>query len=380
MNTAISKRRTKKNSTSTLKNGNNLRKKKTSSIKTPMPVRPEGETIEQQQSDNKRKRETTMSEPENMQTASEGIQMQEPQTGNKRGRMQEEDVSLSSPLQQQQKVEGSANMSLSPSEDEAQVPGALPPLEEVQDSANMSLSPSEEELGLGVQNSNVSPPPPLSLSPSSVESGAVEAQVPGEGAPLPLKEVQNPEDVSLSSSPSLQQQKLEEMEDSLSPPVEEVGLGVQNPEDVSPPPLLQNSENALSPPSLESGAGAPPQLEVQNSENALSQSADDAQSKLGAPPLPLEPEMSRQEQVMQESIDVKPVVVAEDQKEKDPIRDALIKQLKEIKEQTAQIEKQLDDTAAAAGGGGIKKRKKTYYKRYKSKKSMKRKNKTSRNK
>ncbi len=88
----------------------------------------------------------------------------------------------------------------------------------------------------------------------------------------------------------------------------------------------------------------------------------------GAPPPPLAPEMSGQEQV-------KPEVAEE---KKDPIRDALLKQLDEIKKQTAQIENQL--TPAAAAGGGMKKRKKTYYKRYKSKKSMKRKNKTNRNK
>ena len=321
----ISKRRTtiKKNS----KNGNNGGiRKKPSSIKTPMPVRPGG---------------TTMSEPENMQTASEDIQMQEPQTGNKRGRMQEVDVSLSSPLQQQQKVEDSSNMSLSPSVDEAQVPGALSPVQEMQDSANAPLSTSGEELALGA----VTPPP--------------------------LKEMQD----SAANAP-------------LSPLGEEP---VQNSEDVSPiPPSLEEVQDltniSLSPSSVESGAGAVeaqvpgagaplPLKEVENV--SLSQSADDAQSKLGAPPPPpLAPEMSGQEQVMQESIDVKPVV-AEKQKEEDPIRDALVKQLDEIKQQTKVIEDALTNSAA---GGGIKKRKKTYYKKYKSKKSMKRRNKTSRNK
>ena len=316
----ISKRRTtiKKNS----KNGNNGGiRKKPSSIKTPMPVRPGG---------------TTMSEPENMQTASEDIQMQEPQTGNKRGRMQEVDVSLSSPLQQQQKVEDSSNMSLSPSVDEAQVPGALSPVQEMQDSANAPLSTSGEELALGA----VTPPP--------------------------LKEMQD----SAANAP-------------LSPLGEEP---VQNSEDVSPiPPSLEEVQDltniSLSPSSVESGAGAVeaqvpgagaplPLKEVENV--SLSQSADDAQSKLGAPPPPpLAPEMSGQEQVMQESIDVKPVV-AEKQKEEDPIRDALVKQLDEIKQQTKVIEDALTNSAA---GGGIKKRKKTYYKKYKSKKSMKRRNK-----
>ena len=211
-------------------------------------------------------------------------------------------------------MQDSANAPLSTSGEELAL-GAVtpPPLKEMQDSAaNAPLSPLGEE---PVQNSeDVSPIPPsleevqdltnISLSPSSVESGAgaVEAQVPGAGAPLPLKEVENV---------------------------------------------------------------------------SLSQSADDAQSKLGAPPPPpLAPEMSGQEQVMQESIDVKPVV-AEKQKEEDPIRDALVKQLDEIKQQTKVIEDALTNSAA---GGGIKKRKKTYYKKYKSKKSMKRRNKTSRNK
>jgi hypothetical protein len=82
------------------------------------------------------------------------------------------------------------------------------------------------------------------------------------------------------------------------------------------------------------------------------------------------PEMSGQEQV-EESTSIQPVV-AEEQKKEDTIKAALMKQLKEIEEKTAQIKNQL-------GGGIMKKRKKTFYKRYKSKKSMKRKNKTSRN-
>ena len=85
-----------------------------------------------------------------------------------------------------------------------------------------------------------------------------------------------------------------------------------------------------------------------------------------------------QEQVqLQESVeDVKPVVA---EGEKDPIRDALVKQLDEIKQQTKVIEDALNETIPAASGGMMKKRKKTFYKRYKSKKSMKRRNKTNRN-
>ena len=120
---------------------------------------------------------------------------------------------------------------------------------------------------------------------------------------------------------------------------------------LSPPSLQegQNSENvSLTPPSLQEG---------QNSENvSLSQSAVEAQEQV------------------KESVDVKPEVAEE---KKDPVRDALVKQLDEIKQQTKVIEDALINSAA---GGGMKKRKKTYYKRYKSKKSMKRKNKTSRNK
>ena len=361
MNTAA--RTTRKKSTS---NGNNLRKKKTSSRKTPMPVRPEGETIEQQQQpDNKRKREITMSEPENMQTASEGIQMQEPQTDNKRGRMQEGYVSLSSsPLMQQQKVEDPANMSLSlPGEEEVQDPANMSPppqQQEVQDSANMSPPPQQQEVqkmqdsaantplspsgeGLGalppleeVQDSAANAP----LSPSGeglgalppleeVQDSAANAPLSPSGEGLPLLKVQNSENVSLSS-PSLQEG--------------------QNSENVSPPP-----------PSLQEG---PPSLqEGQNSENvslsspSLESGAVEAQVP-GAPPPPLAPEMSGQEQV-------KPVVAEE---KKDPVRDALVKQLEEIKQQTKVIEDALNETNSAAGGGMIKKRKKTFYKIYKSKK------------
>jgi hypothetical protein len=316
----ISKSKTRKNSNTTTLNGNNLRNKKTS-IKTPMPVRPEGETIEQQQSDN-------MSEPENMQTASEGIQMQDPQTGNERGRTQEGDVSLSSPLQQQ-KVE-----------DLAQVPGALPPLEEVQDSANMnSLSPSVDLAQVPGALSPVQDSANMtSLSPSEEELGL---------------RVQNPEDVSLSSSPPLQQQKVEEMEDSLSRSSPESGQEQVMQESVDVNPVVAEAEDQKKNDAIkralleqlkeikEKTAEIENKLaataeEVQNPDVSLSQPADDAQSKLGAPPPQLAPEMSGQEQV-QESV-------------------------------------------VAASGGMMKKRKKTYYKRYKSKKSMKRRNKTNRNK
>jgi hypothetical protein len=80
---------------------------------------------------------------------------------------------------------------------------------------------------------------------------------------------------------------------------------------------------------------------------------------------------------VKESVDVKPKVAEE---KKNPVRDALVKQLEEIKQQTKVIEDALYETNSAAGGGMMKKRKKTFYKRYKSKRSMKRKNKTNRNK
>jgi hypothetical protein len=88
------------------------------------------------------------------------------------------------------------------------------------------------------------------------------------------------------------------------------------------------------------------------------------------------PEMPPGQEQVQESVDVKPVVAEE---KKDPVRDALVKQLEEIKQQTKVVEDALNETNPAAGGGMMKKRKKTFYKRYKSKKSMKRKNKTNRN-
>jgi hypothetical protein len=70
----------------------------------------------------------------------------------------------------------------------------------------------------------------------------------------------------------------------------------------------------------------------------------------------------------------------EQKEEEDTIKAALLEQLIKIKEQTAQIENQLANPGATATGGMMKKRKKTYFKKYKSKKSMKRRNKTSRNK
>ena len=129
------------------------------------------------------------------------------------------------------------------------------------------------------------------------------------------------------------------------------------------PQVMQESVE-LQPASLEMQepvAKMPPQV-IQESENAQ----------------PLEMSGQEQEQVqLQESVeDVKPVVA---EGEKDPIRDALVKQLDEIKQQTKVIEDALNETIPAATGGMMKKRRKTFYKRYKSKKSMKRRNKTSRN-
>ncbi len=97
-----------------------------------------------------------------------------------------------------------------------------------------------------------------------------------------------------------------------------------------------------------------------------------------------QPEVTTEQQ-QQQSNDVSVTPVEEKPKE-DPIKTALLEQLKQIEEQTNQIKSQLmtPENAAAAGGGGLnklmKKRKKTFYKKYKSKISMKRKNKTVRNK
>jgi hypothetical protein len=91
---------------------------------------------------------------------------------------------------------------------------------------------------------------------------------------------------------------------------------------------------------------------------------------------------------------IEPVPVEQEQPKEDPIKTALLEQLRQIEEQTNQIKSQLitNENAAAAGGGGfpdnsaaafnkiMKKRKKTFYKKYKSKISMKRRNKTNRNK
>jgi hypothetical protein len=136
---------------------------------------------------------------------------------------------------------------------------------------------------------------------------------------------------------------------------------MQEPVAEMPPQVMQESVE-LQPASLEMQepvAEMPPQV-IQESENAQ----------------PLEMSGQEQEQVqLQESVDAKP-----EQKEEDPIRDALVKQLDEIKQQTKVIEDALNETIPAASGGMMKKRKKTFYKRYKSKKSMKRRNKTNRNK
>jgi hypothetical protein len=104
-----------------------------------------------------------------------------------------------------------------------------------------------------------------------------------------------------------------------------------------------------------------------------------------------QPLVSEQESVVTEEQNEP---VSEEQPKEDPIKTALLEQLKQIEEQTNQIKSQLMTTenAAAAGGGGLpdnsaaafnkimKKRRKTFYKKYNSKISMKRKNKTNRNK
>jgi hypothetical protein len=118
--------------------------------------------------------------------------------------------------------------------------------------------------------------------------------------------------------------------------------------------------------------------------------ASDVTTKMQAVEQPL---VSEEESVVNEEKPMPP----EEQKEpkEDPIKTALLEQLKQIEEQTNQIKSQLmtAENAAAAGGGGVpdnssaavaavnkimKKRRKTFYKKYKSKISMKRKNKTNR--
>jgi hypothetical protein len=108
----------------------------------------------------------------------------------------------------------------------------------------------------------------------------------------------------------------------------------------------------------------------------------------------MQPLISEQQQPMPQEEQKESVPLEEEQPKEDPIKTALLEQLKQIEEQTNQIKSQLMTTenAAAAGGGGLadnsaaavnkimKKRRKTFYKKYKSKISMKRKNKTNRNK
>jgi hypothetical protein len=151
--------------------------------------------------------------------------------------------------------------------------------------------------------------------------------------------------------PAVAAEEMQELPE-IPPQVMQEPENMQSGENLLPPleaPLVTQEQENLLPPSE-----APPLVQViQESENVQS------------------PEMSGQEQV-QESVDMQPVV-AEEQKEEDTIKSALMEQLRKIKEQTEQIENQLRT------GGMMKKRKKTFYKRYKSKKSMKRRNKTSRN-
>ena len=130
------------------------------------------------------------------------------------------------------------------------------------------------------------------------------------------------------------------------------------------PPAVSEMPPAASeiPPQVQESSEMPPAAseippQVQESENAQS----------------LEMSGQEQDQVqVQESIDMQPIV-AEEKKEEDAIKTALVEQLRKIKEQTVDIENQLRT------GGMMKKRKKTFYKRYKSKKSMKRRNKTVKN-
>ena len=285
--------------------------------------------------------------------------------------------------QQPDKRATTANMSLSPppSVDEAQVPGALPPLKEVQGStANAPLSPLGEELGTvtlpplekAQDSANIN----MSLSPSSVESvaGAAEAQVPGA---LPLQD-------SANMSPPPQQQEVQEMQNSaananapLSPSGEELGLG-------APPPLLapEMSEQEK----VEKSVYVKPVADAELATDAESAVATNMQPE-NMQPENMQPALATatdmQPEVTDPIIDAFKVKLSEAkiQKEKNPIIDAFRVELGKAKIQLQNIEEQIENqlAATAAGGGMMKKRKKTFYKRYKSKKSMKRKNKTSRN-
>ena len=83
--------------------------------------------------------------------------------------------------------------------------------------------------------------------------------------------------------------------------------------------------------------------------------------------------------VQQPEVQQGKVTETKKEEQEDPIKLALLEQLKQIEEKTNEIKSKL----AAAVGGGLnkisKKRKKTFYKKYKSKMSVKRRNKTSRN-
>jgi len=195
-------------------------------------------------------------------------------------------------------------------------------------------------------------PPPQVIQESAemqepVVTATTEMQEPAV-AEMPPQVIQEQTEMQ---EPAVAAEEMQELPE-IPPQVMQEPENMQSGENLLPPleaPLVTQEQENLLPPSE-----APPLVQViQESENVQS------------------PEMSGQEQV-QESVDMQPVV-AEEQKEEDTIKSALMEQLRKIKEQTEQIENQLRT------GGMMKKRKKTFYKRYKSKKSMKRRNKTSRN-
>ena len=136
-------------------------------------------------------------------------------------------------------------------------------------------------------------------------------------------------------------------------------------------PELQPADESAAQPELQPADQSAAQPELQQTDESAAQ-----------PELQQTDESVAQPELQQtdESVEEKPVIV-EENKEDDPIKTALMEQLKQIEQQTAKIKSQLYPEAAGGGLNKVlKKRKKTFYKKYKSKISMKRRNKTSRNK
>jgi hypothetical protein len=209
-----------------------------------------------------------------------------------------------------------------------------------------------------IQSANLSVDEPQTIQSATLSADEPEAN--------PLDNVSVGQSSSTVEDPSLQSANL-----SVDPSLQSADLSVD--------PSLQSANLSVDPsadlsvdPSLQSAAQPELQPGDQSTvEDSSLQSGDQSAAQSAA-----QPELQQTD----ESVGDKPAIV-EENNEVDPIKTALMEQLKQIEEQTAIIKSQLYPEAAGGGFNKVlKKRKKTFYKKYKSKISMKRKNKTNRNK